>query len=120
MNAMTEFTFHTTAVRVFPTEDGDSFVAVAADIAAALGYPTAAHMLRGIDDEDKGYTDVCTPGGPQRMLTLTESGVYDATFRSRNPSAKPFRRWITAEILPSIPDPAVDPQDRQLRPSRRC
>ncbi|HRD68284.1 MAG TPA: BRO family protein [Candidatus Competibacter sp.] len=102
MNAMTEFTFHTTAVRVFPTEDGDSFVAVAADIAAALGYPTAAHMLRGIDDEDKGYTDVCTPGGPQRMLTLTESGVYDATFRSRNPSAKPFRRWITAEILPSI------------------
>lgn len=102
MNPMTEFQFHTTAVRIFPTEDGQSFFAVAADVAAALGYPSANHMLRGIDEEDKGCTEVCTPGGTQRMLTINESGVYDATFRSRNPSAKPFRRWITAEILPSI------------------
>jgi prophage antirepressor-like protein len=102
MKAMTEFKFHTTAVRVFPTDDGESFFAVAADIAAALGYPSANHMLRGIDEEDKGCTEVWTPGGMQRMLTIYESGVYDATFRSRNPSAKPFRRWITAEILPSI------------------
>ena len=102
MNPMTEFKFHTTAVRVFPTEDGQSFVAVAADISRALGHLSAKDMLRTLEEEDKGYAEVPTPGGTQRMLTLTESGVYDATFRSRNPSAKPFRRWITAEILPSI------------------
>jgi prophage antirepressor-like protein len=102
MNPMTEFQFHTTAVRIFPTEDGQSFIAVADDVAKALGYRDASNMLRSVDEEDKGYTEVSTPGGVQRMRTINESGVYAVTFTSRTPSAKPFRRWITAEILPSI------------------
>jgi len=102
MNAMTEFNFHTHAVRMFPTDDGQSFTTVAADVARALEYGSAKDMLRCIDDEDKGWADVPTLGGIQRLRTINESGVYTATVRSRKPSAKPFRRWLTAEVLPSI------------------
>ncbi|WP_083953391.1 BRO family protein [Thauera butanivorans] len=96
------FQFHTHAVRVFPTDDGQSFIAVAADVARALGFQDARDMTRCVDDEDKGSAEVPTPGGTQRMLTVNESGIYAATFRSRKDSAKAFRRWITAEVLPSI------------------
>lgn len=102
MQAMTQFRFHTHAIRIFPTDDGIGFMAVAADVAEALEYDTTAHLLRCIDDEDKGYTIVDTLGGAQRMLTISESGIYAATFRSRKPSAKLFRRWVTADVLPSI------------------
>ena len=39
MKAMTQFNFHTHAIRVFPTDDGNSFMAVAADVAEAQGVP---------------------------------------------------------------------------------
>lgn len=96
------FLFHTHSVRIFPTEDQQSFFAVASDVASALDYPSAHDMVRCVDEEDVGYADVRTPGGVQRMLTVNESGIYAATFRSRKASAKAFRRWVTAEVLPSI------------------
>ncbi len=102
MKAMTEFKFHTHAVRVFPTDDGSSFVAIAADVASALEYGSAKDMLRCVDDEDKGWAELPTLGGRQRMLTINESGLYTATLRSHKPQAKPFRRWMTTEVLPSI------------------
>ena len=33
---------------------------------------------------------------------VTESGLYAVILRSDKPEAKPFRKWITAEVLPSI------------------
>jgi len=102
MQAMTQFQFHTHAIRVFPTDDAMGFMAVAADVAEALEYDTTAHLMRCVDEEDKGYTNVDTLGGTQRMLAISEAGVYNATFRSRKPSAKAFRRWVTSEVLPAI------------------
>lgn len=102
MKAMTQFEFHTHAIRVLPTDDGAGFVAVAADVARALEYGSAKDMLRCVDDEDKGWADLPALGGTQRMRTINESGVYTATIRSHKPTAKPFRRWVTAEVLPSI------------------
>jgi hypothetical protein len=43
-----------------------------------------------------------TPGGPQKMNIINESGLYGLTFRSRKPEAKKFRKWVTSEVLPSI------------------
>lgn len=33
---------------------------------------------------------------------VTESGLYTVILRSRSEKAKPFRRWVTHEVLPSI------------------
>lgn len=35
-------------------------------------------------------------------LFLTESGLYMLLMRSNNPNAKPFQKWVTKEVLPSI------------------
>ena len=43
-----------------------------------------------------------TPGGPQQMYFVTESGLYDVIFDSRKKIAKKFRKWVTNEVLPSI------------------
>jgi anti-repressor protein len=75
---------------------------VAADVAAVLEYRMASDMTRRLDDDDKGYAEVRTPGGDQNMSVISEAGLYDAIFRSNSDGAKPFRRWITGEVIPAI------------------
>lgn len=75
---------------------------VAADVARALEYRDAHNMFRGIDQEDKGYSLLSTPGGNQQMTTVNESGLYTAIVRANTERAKPFRRWVTSEVLPAI------------------
>ena len=63
-----------------------------------------------------------TPGGPQDMTIINESGLYAVILRSDKPEAKPFRKWVTAEVLPtirrtgtySVTTPPVSPQDKVL------
>lgn len=81
--------------------DGEPWF-VAADVARALEYRDAHNMFRGIDQEDKGYSLLSTPGGNQQMTTVNESGLYTAIVRANTERAKPFRRWVTAEVLPAI------------------
>lgn len=94
------FDFEGQPVRSIGTPDAPLFVA--ADVARILGYRDAANMCRRIDDEDRGTHSVSTPSGDQDMTVLTESGLYAAILASKLPSAKRFKRWITAEVLPAI------------------
>ncbi len=96
------FQFHTHAVRVFPTDDGLSFVAVAKDVADILGYQTAKDFLRQVPESHKGRQRVPTPSGTQDMLVVDEAGLYRGVLRSNKPEAEPFMEWVTAEVLPSI------------------
>ena len=75
---------------------------IAADIAAVLGYRMASDMTRRLDDDEKGYALVRTPGGEQTMSVITESGLYQAVFASKIEGARRFRRWVTGEVLPAI------------------
>lgn len=36
------------------------------------------------------------------MWLVNESGLYNLIFQSRKPEAKAFRKWVTAEVLPTI------------------
>ncbi len=36
------------------------------------------------------------------MTVINESGLYAVILRSDKPEAKPFRKWVTTEALPSI------------------
>lgn len=88
------------SVRVI-TKDNEPWF-VASDVAKALGYRMASDMTRRIDEEDKGYTKVRTPGGEQEMSIINESGLYAGVFCSSLDSAKSFKHWVTSEVLPSI------------------
>ena len=97
---LTPFTYEDHQVRVV-TVDGEPWF-VGADIARVLGIASASGITRMVDPEDKGSHEVETPGGRQSLTIVNESGMYTALMRSNHPAAKPFRRWITAEVLPSI------------------
>lgn len=100
--ALSVFQFHTHAVRVFPTDDGLSFVAVAKDVADVLGYREAKDFLRQVPESHKGRQRVPTLNGTQEMLVVDEAGLYRGVLRSNKPEAEPFMEWVTAEVLPSI------------------
>jgi hypothetical protein len=55
-----------------------------------------------LDDDEKGLRTAQTPGGNQILTVINESGLYSLILTSRKPSAKKFKKWITAEVLPSI------------------
>lgn len=82
--------------------DGEPWF-VGKDIAAALGYcDTSDALKRHVDDEDKLTRCFTDSGQSREMYVINESGVYSLIFSSKLPKAKEFKRWVTAEVLPSI------------------
>lgn len=75
---------------------------VAADVAAVLDINRTEDAVRRLDDDEKGADSIRTPGGPQQMTTINESGLYSLVLTSRKPAAKRFKKWVTAEVLPAI------------------
>lgn len=55
-----------------------------------------------LDADEKGRTKITTPGGVQETWVINESGLYNVILRSDKPEAKPFRKWVTSEVLPTI------------------
>lgn len=82
--------------------DGEPWM-VGKDVAAALGYSDTSDALkRHVDDEDKLTRRFTDSGQSREMYIINESGLYSLVLSSKLPSAKKFRRWVTAEVLPSI------------------
>lgn len=79
---------------------------VGKDVAEALGYgkgkSLANAVAKHVDAEDKGVTEMMTPGGKQNTIIVNESGLYSLVLSSKLPTAKAFKRWVTSEVLPSI------------------
>lgn len=79
---------------------------VAMDIARALEYSETAMMLRRLDDDEIMELSADLAGGfskhASNIKIINESGLYNAILGSKKPQAKAFKKWITAEVLPSI------------------
>ena len=85
--------------------DGEPWF-VGKDVAVALGYgdgksPVNA-VAKHVDEDDKGVTEMMTPGGKQNITIINESGLYSLVLSSKLPTAKKFKRWVTSEVIPSI------------------
>lgn len=88
------------SVRVAGSVESPLFVA--ADVCQALGIGDTSRAVERLDNDEKGMSSIRTPGGPQQMLCVTESGLYSLILGSRKPEAKAFKRWVTHEVLPAI------------------
>lgn len=76
---------------------------VGKDVAEMLGYKEPSKAVRErVDPEDKGVSDLDTPGGIQRTIIINESGLYSLILSSKLPAAKEFKRWVTTVILPAL------------------
>jgi len=82
--------------------DGEPWF-VGKDIAVALGYSNPRDALANhVDDEDKATVAIHDGSQNRNVTIISESGVYSLIFSSKLEKAKQFKRWVTAEVLPSI------------------
>lgn len=101
MNEPQQFNFHGQQVRTVLVDEQPMFVGK--DVAEVLGYKRTADAIREhVDDDDKGVSNLPTPGGMQQTTIINESGLYSLVLSSKLPSAKEFKRWVTHEVLPTI------------------
>jgi len=89
-------------IRGMCDENGEIFF-VGKEVAKALGHRNLQRAIRDhVDEEDKGVTEMVTPGGLQKTVIINESGFYSLVLSSKLPQAKVFKRWVTSEVLPAI------------------
>lgn len=101
-NNLINFEFNSNLVRVFKDEKGTPWW-VGKDVCKVLGIIwKGSHSLGSLDEDEKGIISHDTPGGNQDFLTVNESGLYALIFKSRKPEARPFRKWVTSEVLPQL------------------
>ncbi|WP_407570697.1 Bro-N domain-containing protein [Deinococcus altitudinis] len=75
---------------------------VLADVCAVLEIKQPTRVAERLDEDEKGVSLIHTPGGQQEMTVVNESGLYAVILRSDKPQARPFRKWITNEVLPAL------------------
>ena len=88
-------------LRVVQNDDGLP-VFVAKDVCNILGITNYRDAVARLDDDERVSVIVDTLGGKQHTNGITESGLYKLIMVSRKDEAKPFQRWVTHEVLPSI------------------
>ena len=67
-----------------------------------LSIGNAADVYARLDEDEKGVGQVDTLAVFSGWSIISESGLYNVILRSDKPEAKPFRKWVTAVVLPSI------------------
>lgn len=76
---------------------------VGKDVAEILGYQNGSRDInRHVDEEDRQNYQNGTLETNRGMTIINESGLYSLILSSKLPQAKQFKRWVTAEVLPSI------------------
>ena len=100
MNNLQVFNYNGNEVRTIQ-KDGEPWW-VLKDVCGILGISKYRDTASRLDEDERGSVRVDTPGGEQEMTVVNESGLYNVILRSDKPEAKPFRKWVTSEVLPSI------------------
>lgn len=109
------FNFSGHTIRIIVRDSEPWFVAK--DVMAALGYSghsAPAKVCEHIPEEWKGVNPIHTLGGQQKLLCLSEPGLYFFLGRSDKQTALPFQKWVYGEVLPSIRKTGGYEQPRQL------
>ena len=90
---------------------------VAGDVCKYFDVTNRNRIMQQIDDDEKGGTQIETPGGMQNVTIISESGLYTLLFalqptkgrgvseshiQERVDKVRRFKRWVTHEVLPSI------------------
>jgi anti-repressor protein len=115
MNELKVFNYDSKDVRIVQ-KDGEPWW-VAKDVCDVFGETNRNRAMQGLADDEKGYTQMNTPGGVQNFAIVNEAGLYSLLFAMQPQKARgvsdeyiaerinqlrAFRRWVTHEVLPAI------------------
>ncbi len=90
-------------VRVAGTSEQPLFCL--ADVCKSIGLTNPSSVAKRLDEDDKAKIDLGRGNqlvGNSIATYISESGLYDVILGSDSPKAKPFKKWVTSEVLPSI------------------
>ena len=89
-------------VRIAMNENEEPLFCLA-DVCAVIGIKDTSRCASRLDDDVRQTHPIKDNlGRTQQATFVTESGLYDVVIRSDSEKAKPFRKWVTSEVLPSI------------------
>ena len=75
---------------------------VLSDVCKVLELSTPARVAERLEKDEVSQTHtIDRMGREQKTTIINESGLYTVILRSDKPQAKPFRKWVTSEVLPS-------------------
>lgn len=97
MNELQVFQYNSMEVRT-TQQDGEPWF-VLADVCKVLDIKNPSQLADRLDEDERAMLDIGRQG---QTWVISESGLYAVILRSDKPEAKPFRKWVTAEVLPSI------------------
>lgn len=84
------------------TVDGEPWFCLN-DVCEVLLIASPRTVASRLEPDEKGYVCLTDAMGRERETTfVNESGLYAVILRSDKPEAKPFRKWVTSEVLPTI------------------
>ena len=88
-------------IRIIEVDNEPWFVGK--DVAEVLGYSNPSKAINDhVDKEDKLNNETLSSLGQRGGWLINESGLYSLILSSKLPNAKAFKRWVTAEVLPTI------------------
>lgn len=86
-------------IRATLDENGEPWF-VASDVCKSLEIKNTTDALKRLDEDEKSRFNLGLSGGATNVVN--EYGLYNLVLASRKKETKPFRRWITHEVIPAI------------------
>lgn len=100
MNELQIFKYENNDVRTVEINSEPWFVLK--DVCGVLGLSDTGRTAERLDADELTRTTLVSGGQNREMICINESGLYNVILRSDKPEAKPFRKWVTAKVLPTI------------------
>lgn len=120
MENLISLEYHGTPIRCIQKEGAPWWVL--SDVCKVVGLGSAHKVADRLDEDERNQIPVIDRiGRKQNTTVINESGLYSVLLRSDKPEAKPFKRWVTHEVLPQIrqtgryePKPEPEPEQPAL------
>lgn len=96
-NKIMTFNYETSKVRTIEKSGEPWFVLK--DICNVLELSNPTVVSQRLDDDERTKLNLGRQG---ETIIINESGLYSVILRSDKPQSKPFRKWVTGEVLPCI------------------
>lgn len=100
MGDIIPFKYGSKQLRAITINDDPWFITK--DACDILSIGNSRDAISRLDSDEKGVATIDTLGGPQEMSIVSEPGLYSLILGSKKPEARPFKRWVTHEVIPTI------------------
>lgn len=92
-----DYQFEGEAVRMHVLNDEPWFVL--ADVCRVLEIRNVTQAAARLDEDERSMLNIGRQG---EAIIVNESGLYSLILSSRKPAARRFKKWVTAEVLPTL------------------